>query len=128
MAVLSARSQHGDGNSRLPQMLAAVVHLQHISQRGATPPVQLPALPAKTEVRSCLSSLMWRQECTCTQCLQLVSAGQQCLCCSCQFLPPSARLPSHQQLSLLSDVLKYATAWTSRMGRYAVCAAVCAAQ
>jgi hypothetical protein len=55
MAVLGARSQAGDGDdTRLPQLLAAVVHLQHVSMRGATPPVQPPALPAKTEVRSFL--------------------------------------------------------------------------
>ena len=52
MAVLSTRSQHGDGDTRLPQLLAAVVHLQHINPCGAVPPVQPPALPAKTEVRS----------------------------------------------------------------------------
>lgn len=52
MAVLNAKSQHGDGDTRLPQLLAAIVHLQHISPCGAAPPVQPPALPAKTEVRS----------------------------------------------------------------------------
>ena len=54
MAVLGARSQAGDEDTRLPQLLAAVVHLHHVSPRGAALPVQPPALPAKTEVRSCV--------------------------------------------------------------------------
>jgi hypothetical protein len=50
LAVLSLRSQHGERDTRLPQLLAAVVHLQHISPPGSPPPVLPPALQAKTEV------------------------------------------------------------------------------
>lgn len=58
MVVLRLSSQHGgsDGGGRLPQLLAAVIHLQYVSVTGAAPPPQSPTLPAKTEV--CLFCLL----------------------------------------------------------------------